>query len=56
MCFKHIFGNKMKSIYCSWLCFSTCAKMLGLYTYSIHWLCDLHMQYGGHICSEYMPS
>ena len=27
------------------------AKMLGLYTHLICWLCDLHMQCGSHICS-----
>ena len=28
-----------------------CANILGQYTLLTCWLCDLHMEYGSHICS-----
>ena len=50
-CFWHMFGNNVRSMYCGWLCFSTCGKMLDLYTHLICLLCDLHMQCSSHISS-----
>ena len=35
----------------SWLHFSACAKMLGLYKHLICWLCHLHMQCSSKFCS-----
>ena len=50
--FINIFGNNMRSMYCSWLCFRTYVqKHWCVYAHIICQLFEWHMQCGSHICS-----